>query len=194
MECEETGITPSELFEPLEAGEDAGGEVGAIVEALRGNVGEARQSGHNVIFASIAIRGLQDHPQFARATVVEGIRKLIAGFDGAHAGRGYYGKAKGWLNGNQVVLDEDDEFRPYGTIEEMVATTVDELIATASVKKQGFGGLWHVINHAAGIAQLACFGHDQIAPRRWRSSPACAVMAFAAGCGGRAWSRCEGGA
>ena len=78
-------------------------------------------------------------------------------------GGGYYGKEKGWLNGNQVVLSEDEEFRPYGTIEEMVSTTIDELIATASVKKQGFGGLWHVINHAAGIAQLACFGHDQVA-------------------------------
>ena len=83
----QTGITPSELFEPLEAGEDARGEVGAIVGALRGNVGEARQSGHNVIFASIAIRGVQDHPQFAKASVVEGICKLISGFDGAHAGR-----------------------------------------------------------------------------------------------------------
>ena len=64
----QTGITPTELFEPIEEERTRSGEVGAIVEALRGNVGEARQSGHNVIFASIAIRGLQDHPQFATPT------------------------------------------------------------------------------------------------------------------------------
>ena len=72
-------------------------------------------------------------------------------------------------------------FRPYRTIADMVATTIDELIATAPVKKQGFGGLWHVINHAAGISQLAAFGHEQVARealpahhhhvRLWRSLP-----------------------
>ncbi len=63
----------------------------------------------------------------------------------------------------------------------MVDVTFAELIATASVKKQGFGGLWHLINHAAAITELDRFGYKELAKkalpahhqhiRLWRSLP-----------------------
>jgi hypothetical protein len=63
----------------------------------------------------------------------------------------------------------------------MVNVTIAELIATASTRKQGFGGLWHVINHAAAITEIDRCGYKALAVRAlpahhqhirlWRSLP-----------------------
>jgi hypothetical protein len=179
--AKKVGVTPTQLFSSLPKEEARPETIRSIAEALAGNVGKTRQSGHNVIFASIAIRALHDHPDFATPQAVTGIRKLIEGFKNAHAGRGYYGKQQGWLNGNQVKLQAVDNFPTYRNIHDMVNVTIAELIANASVKKQGFGGLWHIINHAAAITELNRFGYEELANkalpshhqhvRLWRSLP-----------------------
>lgn len=179
--AKQAGITPSDLFKPLPQEESNTDAIATIAEALQKNVGETRQSGHNIIFASIAIRALRDHTDFATPSAIDGIRKLTAGFNTAHAGRGYYGQEKKWLNGNQIDLGKDASFRPYASILEMVEVTIQELIATAAVKKQGFGGLWHLINHAAAITEIDRFGYKELAKsalpahhqhiRLWRSLP-----------------------
>jgi hypothetical protein len=179
--AKQAGLTPADLFEPLPKEESQPDAIRTIAEALQKNVGETRQSGHNVIFAAIALRALHDHADFATPQTIDGICKLTEGFNTAHAGRGYYGKEKGWLTGSQVKLDPDNAFRPYGSIPEMVDATIRELIATAAVKKQGFGGLWHVINHAAAITEIDRFGYKDLAKqalpahhqhvRLWRSLP-----------------------
>ncbi|HSG69297.1 MAG TPA: hypothetical protein VLA12_02725 [Planctomycetaceae bacterium] len=175
------GITPAELFNPLPEEESKPDAIASIATALQKNVGETRQSGHNIIFASIAIRALHDHPEYATPQVVSGIRKLIEGFQNAHAGRGYYGQERGWLTGKQVKLPDDDTFPAYRSIQEMIDITILELIATAAVRKQGFGGLWHIINHAAAITEIDRLGDRALAMqalpahhqhiRLWRSLP-----------------------
>lgn len=179
--AKQAGVTPADLFRPVPANETKPVSLQPIAEALRKNVGETRQSGHNIIFAALGIRALHDHAEFATAPIVAGLVKLTEGFNSAHAGRGYYGKDKGWLNGNQVELTAETDFRPYASIAEMVEVMIAELIATAGVKKQGFGGLWHLINHAAAIAELQRFGFPEVAKlalpahhqhiRLWRTLP-----------------------
>lgn len=179
--AKKAGVTPTELFEPFPEEESNEDSIRSVVTALQKNVGQTRQSGHNIIFASIAVRALSDHSNFATPKIVAGIRKLTEGFNNAHAGRGYYGKAKGWLNGDQVNLGSKDNFPKYESVQTMVDVTIAELIATAAIKKQGFGGLWHVINHAAAITELARFGYVDVAQealpahhqhiRLWRSLP-----------------------
>ncbi|QDV52611.1 hypothetical protein [Gimesia fumaroli] len=179
--AKKAGITPTELFKPYpkEASNEAA--INSIVRTLQKNVGETRQSGHNIIFASIGIRALHDHSDFATPQIIEGIRKLTAGFNKAHAGRGYYGKEKGWRTGRQIKLAEIDNFPMYGSVQGMVDVTIAELISSAAIKKQGFGGLWHIINHAAAITELNRFGYEKVAElalpahhqhiRLWRSLP-----------------------
>lgn len=63
----------------------------------------------------------------------------------------------------------------------MAEVTINEVIETAAIKKQGYGGLWHIINHAAAITELERFGYKQVALqalpahhhhlRLWRSLP-----------------------
>jgi hypothetical protein len=169
---QEAGITIHELFAPIpsESPQEAG--IPAIAEALSGNIDKARESGHNAIFAAIAIRALHDHSQFATPTILDGIRRLIEGFDNATPGRGYYGKERGWIEGDQVRLQPIDLPPPYIDETELAETVIDELIQGASLPRRGFGGLEHVINHAAALVELSRHGYKDLArsglPAHWQ--------------------------
>lgn len=179
--AKKAGLTPSDLFNAFPKAPPKKAAIKSIAAALQKNVGETRQSGHNTIFAAIALRALHDHSDFATLPIVTGIRKLIEGFNNAHAGRGYYGKQTGWRTGRQVKLPRDETFKKYRNVRDMAAVTVSELIGTAAIRKQGFGGLWHIINHAAGIAELERLGYKDLARqalpahhqhvRLWRTLP-----------------------
>ncbi|MCR9294500.1 MAG: hypothetical protein NXI32_17415 [bacterium] len=179
--AEKTGIHPSDLFQPPTPDPDGQPSLQSIVAALDNSLAELRQSGHNVIFASIALRALHDHQEYQRPEILVGIRKLIDAFAGAPAGRGYYGAEKGWLSGNDVRIVADQEFPEYRSLEDLAEVTIRELLATAAIRKQGFGGLWHIINHAAAIIELKRYGYESLAQKAltahhrhiqlWRSLP-----------------------
>lgn len=164
FDVKKTGVMPAELFQPLP--KQAATEkvtVNQIAISLNESIEELRQSGHNVIFASIAIRALLDHPELATPEIVRGICKLISAFHRVSGGRGYFGKELGWINAGKVELAAASDFPMYSSIDQMANITIDTLIQTAAIRKQGFGGLWHLINHAAGIAELQRFGFSELA-------------------------------
>lgn len=175
------GITSPELFRPFPKEESQESLIPKIADALGNNIDKTRQAGHNVIFAAIALRALHDHPEYATPKIVTGITKLIAGFDGVTAGRGFYGTEKGWLQGEQVNVPDDDGFRLYRSEKEMVDVVIDEMIAATSVRRQGYGGMWHIINHTAALIDLSRFGYRFLARkgfaahrhhiRLWRTLP-----------------------
>ena len=45
----------------------------------------------------------------------------------------------------------------------MAETVVDQLIATASEHRRGFGGFFHLINHAAALTELDRYGYKDLA-------------------------------
>ncbi|MDF2376784.1 MAG: hypothetical protein P1U81_11115 [Verrucomicrobiales bacterium] len=159
-------IMDSELFAafPKEKADES--LIDGIAEALEKNIKEPRESGHNVIFASIAIRALKEHPDFATPSITGGIRKLIGLFDNAHPGSGYYGKAKGRIYGNKITLPEGNDGTPHYTdVAGMGGAVMDEIIKLdPKVHTQGYGGLVHVNNHAAAIADLALYGYPELVP------------------------------
>ncbi len=175
------GVTIGDLFQPFPEERPQEASIPTLAESLSRNVDQMRESGHNVIFASIALRALHDHPVYATPSIIGGIRKLIEGFNNANPGRGYYGKERGWILGDKVSLPADDGIPLYKDEQMMARVVVDELIATASVRRQGFGGLWHVVNHAAALIELSRFGYKTLASkglaahrqhlRLWRSLP-----------------------
>jgi hypothetical protein len=179
--AQKAGITVAELFEPFPEEKPDEQLISGIASDLAKNIGQTRQSGHNVIFAAIAIRALKDHPEYATPSIVAGIRKLIAGFNGAVPGRGYYGVKRGWIVGDNVSLPADDQFPVYKSEQVMAEIVIDDLIRWASVRKQGFGGHFHIINHATALTELSRFGYRDLARkglaaqhhhvRLWRSLP-----------------------
>jgi hypothetical protein len=115
---------------------------------------------------------LHDHSQFVTPTIVEGIRRLIEGFNSASPGRGYYGRELGWIEGDQVRLEPADLPPPYTNETELAETVIDELIQGAALPRRGFGGLEHVINHAAALVELSRYGYKDLArsglPAHWQ--------------------------
>lgn len=160
---EGSSITAAEMFAPFEMGEPRQDAADVIARALSRNIDEPRESGHNVIFASIAIRALKDHPEYAVPVILSGIRDLTQGFDNASPGSGYYGPEKGRIDGAKVQLRSDPQIHPYGDLNAMVEAVLDLLILRAAEKRVGFGGLVHIINHAAALCELAKYGYPQLA-------------------------------
>lgn len=178
---EKAGITVRELFEPLPTESADGKQIPLLAEHLSKNIDQTRESGHNVIFTSIAIRALHDHPQYATPSIVQGICKLIARFNDRGPGRGYYGEERGWILGSDMTLTADDGFPLYADQQALVDETMKELVRSGAMHRQGFGGLWHVINHAAALTELSRFGYSDLARqgfaahrdhiRYWRTLP-----------------------
>ena len=154
FDAAKAGLTPADLFDDLPS--EGGGEgCGPIVAALMEAGGRLRQSGHNVIFASIAVRALTDHPDLATPAAVRGVRRLMRAFVGQAEGRGYYGREAGWQPGAAVTVNA----APHASFAAMADAVLRELAASAAVRTQGFGGLWHVANHAAAVIELARYGY-----------------------------------
>ena len=176
-----TGISVPEMFQPFPNEAPDKSLVDGIAEALAGNIDRTRQSGHNVIFASSAIRALKLHPEFCTPSIAEGIRKLIAAFDGASPGSGYYGQKKGRMNGRRVDLTDQAELARYTDVKSMAETVLEHLIAHGNETRIGYGGLTHLINHAAALVELENFGYSDLAAKGlaahhehlklWRSLP-----------------------
>lgn len=175
-------LTDSELFEDFPKQKPDEGRIDDIADALLESLNEPRESGHNVIFASIAIRALKEHPEYATASIIDGICKLMALFKNAHPGSGYYGKERGRVRGNQIQLPDNDGAPVYTDIPGMTKAVLQEFIdQDAQNHRQGYGGLVHVNNHAAAIVELANQGYGELVPlaiashhhhfRLWRDLP-----------------------
>jgi hypothetical protein len=162
---QDAALNARAMFEPFAKEMPRENLIDGIADALLQNINRPRESGHNVIFASIAIRALKDHPDLATPSIVDGIRKLIVGFDNASPGSGYYGKEKGRINGRKITLRDDDGIQPFPDLPTMANAVFDDLIQHASQRREGFGGRWHVINHAAALAELARHGYQELALR-----------------------------
>lgn len=175
------GITVPELFEPFPEEQPRKEEIATIATALSGNIGKLRQSGHNVIFASIAIRALGEQPDYATPSIVAGIRKTIEGFDSAGPGRGYWGQEKGWIIGDKVPFTADSVFPMYDSLQTMANVVIDVLIHRGAEHRRGYGGTVHLTNHAAALTELSACGFEELAQRGlpahhhhvrlWRSLP-----------------------
>ncbi|MDF1814411.1 MAG: hypothetical protein P1V20_19555 [Verrucomicrobiales bacterium] len=161
------GIRIPELFEPPvfePAGAEGEKAAGKVAEALSQNINTLRQSGHNTIFGSIAIRGLREHPELGSEKITDGLVRLMATFDRQGPGRAYFGKAEGWKQGGQIDVSRVPEPK-YDDLEGMAVATLEEVITSSSKSRRGLGGLHHLIDHAAAIVELADQGFSGLAER-----------------------------
>ena len=143
-------LVDSQLFESFPQQQADPNLIDLIAERLAGNIQQPRQSGHNVIFASLALRGLKAAPQLATPKLVDGIVRLIGMFDNQSPGSGYYGKAKGRIHGNKIVLPDDDATPTYDDVTGMANTVLDEVIGLeTNINRVGYGGMVHIINHCS---------------------------------------------
>lgn len=117
-------ISVAEMLEPFPKEAPNATLVDGIAEALQGNIDQTRQSSHNVIFASSAIRVLKRHPEFCTPSITDGIRKLIVAFDGNTPGNGYYVKSRGRIDGRKVKLPRNDGLPPFSDFKTMAVAVL----------------------------------------------------------------------
>ncbi len=156
-------LSAREMFAPFPHERADESLIDGIAEALSNNINRPRASGHNVIFAATAIRGLADHPDLATPAITDGIRKLIAGFNDSSPGSGYYGPERGRIDGRKVTLRADDGVPPFSDLETAATLIIDEVMRQPAEKHEGFGGPWHLINHTAALAELDRYGYQSLA-------------------------------
>ena len=84
------------------------------------------------------------------------------------------------INGN-VVSPPAGDVPGYQDVQAMAEAVIEELTRSASLRRRGFGGLFHIINHATGLTELSRFGYRNLANsglaahhyhvRLWKSLP-----------------------
>lgn len=157
------GFTRAEMFLRFPKEKPDETLIDGIAEALEAGIDKPRQSGHNVIFASAAIRALKTHPEFATPSITDGIRKYILQFKSVNPGAGYYGKERGLIRNDQLG-DDEAMFPPHQDLGGMAEAVIDALLKERTdYHRSGWGGLIHITNHAAGLVELARYGYRELA-------------------------------
>lgn len=157
-----------EMFAPFPKQNGDESLIDGVAEALAQTLAQPRVSGHNVIFASLTIRALKEHPELATPAITDGIRKLILQFANIHSGWGFY--EKGRVSGDKVNLPKQDDVPEYDDLNGMADAVLDEIIRDdPKYRRQGYGGLSHICNHAAAITDLAQYGYPHLVPKAVQS-------------------------
>jgi len=125
-----------------------------IVERLSMQIDGLRAGGHDVIFASIALRALKDLPEFATPQVVDGICRLLELVarrapepDTAH--------------------NREHPLPPYASSRDIAHATLRATLRPwGDVRRVGASGVIHWITHADAVITLSDLGHDDLARRR----------------------------
>jgi len=158
-----TGIGARELFAAAGDIEFLGspqGDPEDMVLALSHHGQHLKQSGHNTIFAALALRALKDHPELATQKIIQGLKRLMQQFDQAAPGRGYFGKAQGWLTGNQIKLDASQKRTPFISMDQAIQEVMELFAREVIHRRRGFGGWFHLINHTAALQSLHHMGWE----------------------------------
>lgn len=158
-----TGLTVADFFEPFEPSPRLDNAPAVLVNELWRSVDRLRQSGHNVIFGALALRALRQRGEMAEAAIVQGLDRLLALFKDAGPGRGYYGRARGWLAGSVAPRAPEAEVPPYESPLEAARVALKLVAEHAHEHRRGFGGLFHIINHACALIDLEMLGYRDLA-------------------------------
>ncbi len=136
----------------------------SVAAALEPSITECRDSGHNSIFASLALKALHAAPQYAFPAIIEGINDLLKAF---------VGRGPGWARvpGNEKLADprefsvaQEPVNQPYESYVDMI-DAVSRNVVPVNFTKRGVGGPIHVINHAVALLDLQALGYSSLATK-----------------------------
>lgn len=138
------------------------GDVAAVAAALRRTIGGLHAIGHNVIFATLALKACARRPELATPDHVAGLVALLDQFDGCGPGRPFYG----WDDPASVRLEAADAIPRYDGEAAIARTALAAFARVEAVHPflhQGIVG--HLLTHAHALIDLARIGHPELAAR-----------------------------
>ncbi len=152
----------NDLFLPHDRAGKGMGDVTSIIAALDDNIVELHAIGHNVIFASLALKALRQRPELATPATIAGLVALVRQFYDHGPGRPFYG----WPDILAVRVEPADDVPAY-TDEATIALSA--LAAFSAIENvypflhQGIVG--HLLTHAHALIELARLGYGELAAK-----------------------------
>lgn len=125
-----------------------------IVEQLDGQITELRAGGHDVIFASLALRGLRDLPEYATPPIVDGICELLKLIAARRRPE------------PETPYNLEHPLPSYGSLNDVATITLQATLRPwGDVMRVGSSGVIHWITHADAVVTLADLGYTDLARR-----------------------------
>ena len=148
----------SHLFTPLGSEPRASGTLDPIPRALEGNVSRLCPGGHNVIYAALALKALQQVRRMITPEVVAGIARLIDAFTAMSPRSDMFG----------IDVDSTasvDAPGAYVDASSIAAFTFGEFLAFRPMYYEIQGVVGHLVTHAHTLIELSELGYPELAGR-----------------------------
>jgi hypothetical protein len=150
----------SHLFVPLDTSSRSGGDLEQIPRALEGNISRLCPGGHNVIYATLALKALRQMPQMITPEVVAGIARLIDAFTVMSPPSNMFGIA---VDSTASV----DAPGAYADAASIAAFTFNEVLAFQPMYYEIQGVVGHLVTHAHMLIELSELGYPELAERAY---------------------------
>ncbi len=152
----------SDLFVPFTKENSQLELIKKVENAIDSNIETLHAIGHNVIFASLALKALKQTPQMITPSISDGIARLLYAFSSQGPGGPFYG----WEDISKVTVKANDNIPIYTDEQIMIDFVFEEFAKFPKIYKgrhQGVVG--HLLTHAHALIELSRMGYPQLAAK-----------------------------
>jgi hypothetical protein len=160
VELDKMIASRSHLFMPIETTDGCAELLRDIPEALSGSVSKLCPGGHNVIYASLALKALKRMPEMITPEIIGGIRRLIDSFNDMPLQNNYHG-----IDVTELSADLDDTIPKYSGDGMIAGFTFREVLKFVEMYYEIQGIVGHLITHAQSLVELSRLGYPDLARR-----------------------------
>ncbi len=132
-----------------------------VANALEASLDACRDSGHNTIFASLALKALHAAPEYALPPLIDGILRLLKDFEGRGPGLAHVPGHDQLIDPRELPVPEDLDLPDYTSTADMIAAVCYH-VRPRHFTTRGLGGPIHVINHAVALLDLDALGYSAL--------------------------------
>ena len=154
-------VTNEALFTFRATGTPDEKQIARIAHALEGSIADCRDSGHNTIFASLALKALHTAPEIALPSIIDGIVKLLQDFEGRGPGYAHVPGQDRLVDPRELPVPEDLDLPEYTSTADMISVVCSH-VKPRHFTARGLGGPIHVIDHAVGLLDLEALGYSAL--------------------------------
>ena len=137
----------SELCAPFPVEGPDQGLIEGVLATLRGNIGVLRQAGHNVIFASLALKAFRQLPHTVTPSRVDGVCKLINAFTES-------------TDVDVTGAGDMPDFRPPASAADFVLGEATRTMQSFVERGQGWSG--HMLTYGQAMVDLCELGYGDV--------------------------------
>ncbi len=160
IELDKMIASRAHLFIPIETTDSCDELLRNILVALDGSISKLCPGGHNVIYASLALKALKRMPEMITPEIIDGIGRLIGSFNDMTIQNNYHG-----IDVANLSADMDDTIPRYSGNDMIAGFTFSEILRFQEMHYEIQGIVGHLITHAQSLVELSRLGYPDLAQR-----------------------------